>query len=253
MKRLVGIYFILSALNLSAQDSLIAQLQGSWILTAIRMDNTLISSEFPQPGPYRWISPNTHWIFKSNGFYEIDYPCCLIRTGTFALRKEEELFMSFGTQRKIDELFTIQFRRDSLILENRLSYGSSYYFVKDSLPVKELNRFTTGYVNPVCLYGTWEIPVGEVSVEFDAINVWYPWKLPETIHVNAKNLHHYWANNRFYLEVDGVKRPFKVEKVSINENDLILIPESWVNETINKQKLERYQVSNVWLRRRNDE
>lgn len=251
MKSFSTIIFLYCSLQLFAQDVISSKLNGAWILSAIRSDNTLINSDYADPGPYRWTSPNTHWLFKDKKIYEIEYPCCLLSTTNFKIAKEGDLFRMSAIEGRMDQLFSVQFQNDSLILDESLPYGARYYFIRDTIPVKELTKFTTGYINPLCLYGDWAIPTGEVSVEFDAINVWYPWKMKEQIHVDAKNLHHYWANNRFYLEVDGVKRPFKVGSVSLQNNDLILIPESWVKEYIKKQKLDPYQISNVWLRRIN--
>jgi hypothetical protein len=243
MKNLLLYFLILLPISAFSQNS---QLSGAWILTSIRYDNTLLESDYPEPGPYRWTSPNTHWVFKDNKCYEINYPCCLLNEKTVSI-KEGTLYLK-ATDRSV-EMFGFDFRNDSLILTGQLPDQSVYYFIKDTIPLKELNKFTTGYVNPVCLYGDWEIPTGEVSVPFDAINVWYPWKLPEKIHIDEKNLHHYWANNRIYLEVDGVKRPFRVKKVSLDDENMTLIPESWVEEYIKKFNLSAYEVESVWLRK----
>lgn len=251
MKSILILLFFCSSINLIAQDSISSKLNGSWILSAIRMDNVLLNSDSPDPGPYRWVTPNTHWLFKDRKVYEIDYPCCLFQMNKFKVNKEGDLCRMYEEKGRTDELYSVQFRNDSLILDEKLSYsGARYYFIPDTIPLKELEIFTNGYLNPVCLYGDWEIPAGEVSVKDDAINVWYPWKMKEEIHVDANNLNEYWSDNRFYLEVDGVKRPFKVENVSMYDEDLILIPENWVNDYIKKQKLDSYQISNVWLRRK---
>lgn len=243
MKQVLPVLFLYFSFLSIAQN----KLEGAWVLTKVRLDNTLITSEIPEPGPYQWIFPNMHWLFKDQKIYEVDYPCCKTQISHFV--EEKEILLIKGINGAPDERFMIGFQRDTLLLQSELSYGSMYYLVKDTLPVEELYKFHDGYINPACLYGDWEIPVGEVSVEYDAINVWYPWKMKEQIHVEAKNLHHYWANNRFYLEVDGVKRPFTVESVSLQDRNMILIPGSWVKEYIKKQKPDPYQVSNVWLRR----
>lgn len=239
MKQILPVFFFCFSFLSIAQN----KLEGAWILTAVRHDNTLITSEVPDLGPYRWIFPNTHWLFKDNKLYEIDYPCCLKEISN-AVEKKDLLLKAKDGQ---EELFSIDLWNDSLVLTSELPYGETDYLIRDTLQVKELAKFANGYINPVCLYGNWEIPVGEVSVEYDAINVWYPWKMKEQIHVDSKNLHHYWANNRFYLEVDGVKRPFTVESVSLQDGNMILIPGSWVKEYIKEP--DAYQVSNVWLRR----
>lgn len=246
MKAILLLGFFIASKQLFSQND---QPKGAWILSSIRVDNSLVTSEYTD-GPYRWIYPNEHWLFRDQKIYIVDYPCCMLQFNHFVT--EKETLRIKGVDRRLDEVFQMDFRNDSLILNNSLPYGSCYYFVKDTLQAKELLKFADGYINPVCLYGDWEIPTGEVSVEFDAITVWYPWKMKETIHVDEKNLHHYWGNNRFYLEVDGVKRPFVVGNVSLQDNDLILIPEKWVNDYIKRQKLDRYQVSNVWLRRIKD-
>lgn len=252
MKLLLTLFFLSFSLLFLAQDSISPKLSGAWILSAMRMDNTLINSDYPDPGPYRWIYPNTHWLFKDKKIYQIDYPCCLIEVDDFVTENKTILRIKADEGRQ-DEVLFIDFRNDSLILSDELQYGTTYYFLKDTIPVKELAKFTNGYINPICLYGDWEIPVGEVSVEFDAINVWYPWKMKAEIHVDVNNLHHYWAKNRFYLEVDGVKRPFKVGTVSKQNDNMTLIPEDWwVDDYIKKQKLDLYQISNVWLRRIDD-
>jgi hypothetical protein len=250
MKSLLAILFICCSHLFFAQDSISSKLSGAWILSAIRIDNSLKTSEFTNENDsYRWIYPNTHWLFKNQKIYEIDYPCCLIEVSGFTIENKATIRIKVEGRTQT-EAFLIDFHNDSLILINELDYGSSYYLTKDMLPVKELAKFSDGYINPVCLYGNWEISVGEVSVEFDAINVSYPWKMKEQIHVNATNLSDYWVNNRFYLEVDGVERPFKVESVSQHNDDLILIPENWVNEYIQKQKLDPHQTLTAWLRRR---
>ena len=245
MKTTFILLLLIASFQVFSQNS---QLNGAWILTAIRHDNTLIALDIPDPGPYRWTSPNTHWLFKNEKSYEIDYPCCLLEASTISVKGDNLLIKAKGGS---DELFGIEFRNDSLILTSELPYGAAYYLIKDTLPLKELDKFTSGYINPVCFYGNWDIPTGEVSVRSDAIIVWYPWKFPEKINIDANNLHHYWANNRLYLEVDGVKRPFKVKSVSHQTGNMILIPEKWVNEYIIKQNLEPYQISIVWLRRIN--
>lgn len=238
---------LMFSFRLSGQEMASFKLNGAWILTAIRMDNTLISSDYPDPGPYRWIYPNRHWLFKDQKICEVDYPCCMAQVSHFA--EEKGMLRIKGVNGGGDEVFAITFRNDSLILVNELEYGSSYYLIKDTTLVKELTKFSDGYINPICLHGDWEIPTGEVSVEYDALNVWYPWKMKEQIHVDVNNLHHYWANNRFYLEVDGVKRPFKVAEVSLQTGNMTLLPENWVKDYIKKNKLDTYQVSNVWLRK----
>lgn len=243
MKVILSFGFFIASIQLFSQND---QPKGAWILSSIRLDNSLATSEYTD-GPYRWIYPNEHWLFRDQKIYIVDYPCCMLQVNHFVT--EKETLRIKGVNGRLDEVFQMDFRNDSLILNNSLPYGSCYYFVKDTLQVKELLKFADGYVNPVCLYGDWEIPTGEVSVEFDAINVWYPWKLPEKVHVQAKNLHHYWANNRFYLEVDGVKRPFIVGSVSLKDNDLILIPDRWVKDEIKKKKLDPDQISTIWLRR----
>ncbi|WP_343633849.1 hypothetical protein [Fluviicola sp.] len=240
--KLIGILILICcSFKVLAQDSSSSKLEGAWILTAIRCDNKLISSEFPDPGPYRWIFPNLHWLFQEEKVYEIDYPCCLQEVSSVS-EKGKELRIKWNSG--LEEGFSIDFRNDSLILTSDLPYGERYYLIKDGLPVNELAKFIKGYINPVCLYGDWEIPTGEVSVEYDAILVSYPWKLQEQVHVEAKNLHHYWANNRFYLEVDGVKRPFRVKHVSLQTGNMMLTPDKWANVHAENQ------YSEVWLRRR---
>jgi hypothetical protein len=251
MKSLLAILFVCCSHLFFAQDSISPKLNGAWILSAIRHDNTLYKrSDYLETGAYRLTFPNTHWLFKDQKIYEIDYPCCLLEVSDFVIENKTAIrIKEKGQTHSQSQAFFIDFRNDSLIFTSDYEYGSTYYFLKDTIPVKELTKFSDGYINPVCLYGDWSIPIGEVSDGADAINVWYPWKMKEKIHVDANNLHHYWANNRFYLEIDGVKRPFKVENVSLRNDNMSLIPENWVNEYIKKQKLDPYQISNVWLRR----
>lgn len=223
-----------------AQDTSSFKPEGAWILTAIRHDNTLINAELPESGPYRWTFPNLHWLFRDKKLYQIDYPCCLQEVSSF---NETGKNLRINGKGRSEELFSMELRNDSLVLTSHFPYGETCYLIKDSLPVRELAKFAEGWVNPVCLYGDWDIPTGEVSVEFDAILVTYPWKLPERIHVEAKNLHHYWANNRFYLEVDGVKRPFRVKHVSQQTGNMTLTPDNWGDMYAKNQH------SEVWLRR----
>ncbi|MGV3612174.1 MAG: hypothetical protein ACO1N0_14540 [Fluviicola sp.] len=247
MKTLLGIIFLLAALPVFSQAG---PLNGAWILTAIRHDNSFIVSDSPDPDPYRWTLPNTHWLFKEKKLYEINYPCCLEDVCSVTEKGNNAYIKTEGGQ---EEMLNMDFRNDSLILTSEFPYGATYYLIKDSIPVKELIKYTSNTINPLCLYGDWDIPVGEVPVPFDAITIWYPWKLPEKIHIDEKNLHHYWANNRLYLEVDGVKRPFRVKTVSLTSEDLVLTPESWVEEYIRKHKLYRYEVESVWLRKREED
>ncbi len=248
MKINLALIFLTASLSVFSQEK---QLSGTWLLTSMRLDNTLINSDLPTEGPYRWIYPNTHWLFTNKKAYEIDYPCCLLEIYDYVVTKEGDHYLMSWSEGKLEAIYSIQLRNDSLIMEEKRLLGAVYYFVKDTIAGNELTKYTDSYINPVCLYGDWEIPIGEVSVAFDAINMWYPWKLPEKIHIDEKNLHQYWSNNRLYLEVDGVKRPFRVKKVSLQNENMTLIPESWVEEYIEKNKFDEYeyQVESVWLRK----
>lgn len=234
-----------------AQDSLTtADFQGIWHLTAERIEKSdLINEDAPFTPGFKWLYPDVHWIIKENKIYEIAYPCCLKNTYTFSTGKDAIFVKQGRGEEYLTDIYEVKFPKDSLVLENWVYTSYTMYFQKDTLPEKEINQIVKGAINPTCLYGDWEIPVGEVSVPYDAITVWYPYILPETIHIDAKNIHHYWANNLFYLEVDGVKKPFKVADVSLVDANLTLIPQSWVKKYREGSEYDRYDGSNVWLRK----
>lgn len=242
---------LLSVPQLFAQDSLTASdLQGTWHFTAERIEKSdLINEDVPFKPGFEWIYPDVHWIIKGNKIYEIAYPCCLQKTYTFSTGKDAIFVRQGRGVEYFTEIYEVKFPKDSLVLENWIYTSRTMYLEKDTLPEKEIQQLIKGTINPTCLYGDWEIPVGEVSVPYDAIMVWYPYKLPETIHIDAKNIRNYWSKNLFYLEVDGVKKSFKLAGVSLNDDNMTLIPQSWVKKYQEESEYDRYDGSNVWLRK----
>ncbi len=241
----------LSITRFFAQDSLTtSDLQGTWHLTAEQIvKSPLVNEDVAYTPGFRWFYPDVHWIIKGNKIYEIAYPCSLRNTLTFKTFGDGILVKRARGEEYYETMYSVRFPKDSMVMEENMFTSHTTYFQKDTLPEKEINQIIKGTINPTCLYGDWEIPVGEVSVPYDAITVWYPYKLPETIHIDAKNIHHYWANNLFYLEVDGVKKPFKVAGVSLNDDNMTLIPQSWVKKYQEESEYDRYDESTVWLRK----
>ncbi len=227
-------------------------LQGSWRVEFV-VSNMPETSEMPEyrdsEEEYydnrRYYETNEFWIIKDKKVSCVDYPCCSLGFGKLA-STDTTTEIHFEENNMRDLYYTLQLSNDTLSASN---FMHTYYLVRDTLDSDTLYPLTRGKINTECLKGTWEIPVGEVSVPFDAIVVWYPWTMVDTFTVNNRNINWYWSKNRFYLDVDGVKRPFKVKTVSNSEESLILVPERWVKYYIKRDKLDDYQVDHVWLRR----
>lgn len=252
-KYLCLLYFYGNLLSGYAQNEItMKNLEGTWKELEIRIDETFLPTEAvpvrDSPGPHKQTyTSNKHWIFRSGTLSVVAYPCCMSEHHNIVVTSDFLRLMPKDSTRS-EDVYTITLRGDTLLAE-KFGGASIHYLVRDKLPAQKLNDILAGKVNPVCFHGDWEIPVGEVSVPYDAIVVSYPFKLPAELHINASNQHWYWANNRFYLEVDGVKRPFKVHSVASDEDDMWLIPEKWIKNYKNPEYPEEDAYYSVWLRR----
>lgn len=53
MKNSIFTFFLIISIRLIAQDSISSKLNGAWILSDVRLDNTLLDSEYPDPLVFR--------------------------------------------------------------------------------------------------------------------------------------------------------------------------------------------------------
>lgn len=254
------LFFLASLFHTAAQDSIsLKGIEGTWKELYVKVDETGIPSEAlpvrDTEGPLiKTYSSDKHWVIRSNKLSIIAWPCSRYEQHTVELSGINLRFIPTDST-SWSEVYTLSFSHDTLLAKSLFPGSSTHYFVRDQLPAAQLNELLAGKINPQCLYGDWEIPVGEVSVPYDSIVVGYPFKLPAELHIKASNLHWYWANERFYLKVDGVKRPFKVNSVSATDENMWLIPEKWINKY--KDPNSEFEQSegyySVWLRRISEE
>lgn len=228
--------------------------QGAWKVVYERYEFDGRSEEAPlidRDGVFveerdRYDYPEEHWVFRGSKVYRIAFPCCLLSSGTLTQKDSAaKLTLSIGYTTEV--LYSSSIGKDTIFFSDPMS---TYCLVRDTLNAAELDPLLKGIVNPKCLWGTWEIPTGEVAVPDDGIMISYPWKMPDSLTITPENQHWYLANNRFYLEVDGVKRPFKVKSIdSEGYGGIYLEPETWVKAYMEKYDLYPSEVEHVWLRR----
>lgn len=255
----LAVLFLFSSflfLPLSWSQKLTANdLKGTWRLEYTVSNSPEITEEVPpidadgKQIPRRYYKTSEYWVFQDKKVSVVDYPCCWLNSGKFSTTDSSAVVFLNGSEYN-DLFLSLELKNDTLTASNPMC---SYYFVRDTLSSDTLNPLIHRRINPGCLFGTWEIPVGEVAVEYDAIMVWYPWKMVDTFTVNNRNINWYWSKNRFYLDVDGVKRPFKVKTVSNSNGNLTLRPERWVRFYIKRDNLDAYMVESVWLRKVEEE
>jgi len=232
-----------------------SDLNGTWKLLWSTSNFPYVTEDAPDidseedSGGRVFYSENEYWEFREKKVYRLNYPCCVASTGKLEY-KDTTLQIRFDSHYSNDEFYRLELRNDTLVASE---FSGTYYLVRDPLETATLNLLLKRKINSECFFGTWEIPVGEVSVPFDAIVVWYPWQMVDTFTVNTRNINWYWKKNRFYLDVDGEKKAFKVRGFSEDLNNLTLVPESWVKYYIKRDKLDDYMVGHVWLRRTEDE
>ena len=248
---LLIICFFISLVSFS-QKVKTSDLQGSWRVEFVVSNLPEISeisayqdAEHEYYDNRKYFESNEFWVIKDKKVSCVDYPCCSLGSGKLT-STDTSIEIHFEKSDLREMFYTLQLSNDTLSASNFLH---TYYLVRDTLDSDTLYPLIRGKINSACLMGTWEIPIGEVSVPFDAIVVWYPWKMVDTFTVNQRNINWYWSKNRFYLDVDGVKRAFKVRTVSNSEGNLILVPERWVKFYIKRDKLEDYMVDHVWLQK----
>jgi hypothetical protein len=231
-----------------------SDVQGTWKLLWSASNLPYLTEEVPEidseegNGNRIVYAQNEFWEFRQKEVYFLNYPCCIASTGKLST-KDTTLQIRFESSYSNDLFYRLELHNDTLIASE---FNTTYYLVRDTLESESLSLLLKKKINPECFYGKWEIPVGEVSVPYDAILVWYPWKMVDTFVVNTRNINWYWKKNRFYLDVDGEKRAFKVKGFSEDLENLTLVPDSWVRYYIRRDKLDAYVVEHVWLRRIED-
>ena len=256
---IILLLFLLPAYGMPQDTVSLKKIQGSWKELFVVVDETGIPSEAlpvrDVEGPIiNTYSSDKHWVIQSNKLSIIEWPCSMSEQHTIDLYNNMLRIVPKDSN-SWEESYFLSFHHDTLVAESPDFGRETHYFLRERLPQKQLANLLTGKINPECLYGDWEIPVGEVSVPYDAIVVGYPFILPAELHIKSSNLHWYWANNRFYLEVDGVKRPFKVISVSKTDENMWLMPEKWINTYKNPdpELAEPDEYYKVWLRRTSEE
>lgn len=212
----------------------LSNLQGIW-KKQDRRRYDLASDEL-----YVTVRNYNHILIEGDKIWEFEYPCRMFSVKTFVI--EDSVIKITSTKYLLNaEPPVPQIKLGSsgkcnygvTADKNKLCFNDDNY-EKDSLNISIINKLQRNYINENCVTGNWVLKTSYDS-GYDGlgqVEILYPWQLPKTLSISNKNVNSYLANNLFYLKINGIKKPFTIDEIHVNEwhSKLILIPYKWYKE-----------------------
>ncbi len=209
----------------------VENLQGVW-KKANRRRYDLVGEEM-----YETVIEYNHIYIEGDKIWEFEYPSqmysvsiYIIKDSLIEITSTKNLMSSGPVIREMKMGISSKCHYGVTADLNFLCFAGDNYY-KDSLNINLINKLKSGDFNSDCLVGNWKLKTFYNS-GYDGLGdvpFIYPWKLPQKLDITKRNVHWFYGVNLLYLKIDGVKRPFIIEEIHINEwsSELTISPYKW--------------------------